>query len=128
MSSEGLSDAVKGFIREHIESVEQIEILALVRGAPEREWTAGAVEGVLRGSEQSIGHRLAQFARAGILAKVAEGDEAYRYEPKTAALDSAAAATVEAYRVRPVLLIESIYKRPTDPAQSFADAFRFRPS
>ena len=126
MSSEGLSAAVKGFIREHIQSVEQIEILALVLSAPGREWTARAIDQSLRSSEQSIARRLANFAGGGLLVESGDAEKTYRYKPRDAALEAAAAETVHAYKARPVLVIETIFK-PEDPAQSFADAFRIRP-
>jgi hypothetical protein len=126
MSSDGLSAAVKGFIREHIQSVEQIEILALMRNAPGREWTARALDQTLRSSEQSIARRLAEFARAGLLTESGDVEKTYRYQPRDSAREAMAAEAVQAYRARPVLVIETIFK-PDDPAQSFADAFRIRP-
>jgi hypothetical protein len=126
MPIEGLSPAVKGFIRGHIQSVEQIEILSVMRKEPHREWTAHAIDQVLRSSERSIAERLAGFARAGLLVESGDAEKTYRCEPRDPALEAAAAETVEAYRARPVLVIETIFK-PDDPAQSFADAFRLRP-
>ena len=126
MSSEGLSTAVKGFIRGYIHSVTQIEILALIQAAPEKEWTARAIDQLIRSNEQSVASRLVEFARAGLLTEIGGMDTTYRYQPQTEALASAAAETVQAYRMRPVLVIETIFK-PDDPGQSFADAFRIRP-
>lgn len=127
MSNEGLSPAVKQFLREHIQSVQQIEILALIHGAQGRDWTARALDQTLRSSEQSIARRLAEFTRGGLLMESGEAEKTYRYQPRDSALETAAAEAVQAYRVRPVLVIEAIFK-PDDPAQSFADAFRICPS
>ncbi len=49
---------MKAFLREHIQSVEQIEILALMRNTPDRGWTAHALDEILRSNEQSIARRL----------------------------------------------------------------------
>ena len=124
--NDGLSPAVKRFIRENIQSVEQIEILALMRNASAREWTAHSLDQTLRSSEQSISRRLADFARAGLLVETEGTAKTYRYQPRDSALDAAAAETLQAYRTRSVLVIETIFKAD-DPGQSFADAFRIRP-
>jgi hypothetical protein len=50
----------------------------------------------------------------------------FRFQPRTPELTSAVSGTLEAYRVRSVLVIETIFKPPTDAAQRFADAFRFK--
>ena len=126
MASNGLPPAVKSFIREHIQSVEQIEILSLMRTTPARDWTASSLDQTLRSSEQSIARRLADFTRAGLLVESDHAAKMFRYQPRDAALDAAAAETLQAYRTRPVLVIETIFK-PDDPGQSFADAFRIRP-
>ncbi|MDB6152417.1 MAG: hypothetical protein JWL90_870, partial [Chthoniobacteraceae bacterium] len=110
MLNEGLSTAVKDFLREYIHSVEQIEILALVSSAPEREWTVSAIDMALRSNEQSIKSRLAGFIRAGLLIEMANAEGAYRYEPKNPQLAAAVTETIQAYRVRPVLVIETIFK------------------
>ena len=127
MSSEALSPAVKGFLRNHIESVEQIEILAVMQNAPGREWTAHDLYQVLRSSDRSIARRLAEFARVGLLVEIAGEPPKYRYQPREAALEVPAAEAVQAYRERPVLVIETIFNPGDDSAQSFADAFRIRP-
>ena len=36
-------EAVRSFILEHINSVEQLEVLLLLKNQPDREWTAEAV-------------------------------------------------------------------------------------
>lgn len=126
MSSAGLTPAVKDFIREHIQSVAQIEALDLVQSAPERDWTLRSVDEILRSNEDSIG-RNSQASRAlACLHPRAATPAAYRYQPQPVALADAAAETVRAYRARPVLVIETIFK-PDDSAQSSADAFRIRP-
>ena len=127
MAPEGLSPAVRAFIREHIQSVEQMEILALICSAPEREWTSQGIDAVILTNENSIARRLVRFAQAGLLAKAPLKERAYRYEPHPAELATVAMETVRAYQQRPVLVIETIFKPDADSAQSFADAFRLRP-
>jgi hypothetical protein len=126
MSSERLSAPVRTFLREHIHSVAQLDILALLSAAPEKEWTARAIDRVLRSHEQWVVQRLNEFTQAGILEVIAEGGGAWRYRPKDQALEAAVAESIREYRTRPVLVIETIFKPDGDAAQSFADAFRLR--
>lgn len=127
MSSEALPAPVKNFIKAHIRSVSQLEILALIIGEPGTAWTARSIDRFMRSNEQSVEKQLAQFVRAGLL-EMSEGTPAaYRYRPQDEALAAAAAATVREYRTRQVLVIETIFKPDDDSGQSFADAFRIRP-
>ena len=126
MSIQGLSTEVKQFLRTHIQSLEQLEILALMRPEPDRAWTAKSVFDIILSSERSIERRLRAFTEMGLLATIAEAPQAYRYAPRTAELDSIVAETLQAYKLRRVMVTETIFRPEQDPAQTFADAFRFK--
>ena len=127
MAAEDLSAAVMGFLRDHIQSVAQLEILALVQTSPDREWTAREIDAALSSNEKAVAHWLAHFARDGLLAEESRGkDPVYRYQPRSEAQRSAAVECVQAFRTKPVLVIETIFKQDR-LAQSFANAFRIRP-
>jgi hypothetical protein len=125
MPSEALPTTVRDFLRVHIQSVAQLEILSLVSATPAHEWTAVAVDHVLRSNVEAIARWLAEFARGGLLTEHAGPPTTYRYEPRTPELATGTAETVQAFRLRPVPVIEAIFK-PDHAAQSFADAFRIR--
>lgn len=126
MPSEDLSEAVRGFLRDHIQAVTQLEILELMQTAHEREWTAREIDGILRSNEQAVARRLAEFSRSGLLTEAKGATASYQYTPRTEELAAAAEEAVRAFRLRPVLVIETIFKRD-NTARSFADAFRIRP-
>ena len=92
-----------------------------------QDWTAEQVFDVIRSNSASIEGRLRQFASGGLVAEVAPGTGRFRLAPKTPELASALKETLDCYRVRSVLVIETIFKPPPDAAQRFADAFRFKP-
>lgn len=127
MASEGLSPVVKQFLREQIHSVTALEILALVRGARERHWSAREINDTLRSEQDAVCARLAELVRSGILAETGGAEAAFHYAPREAALDEAAGEAIRAYQQRPVLVIETIFKPDAGAAQSFSDAFRLRP-
>jgi hypothetical protein len=121
-----LSAEIKQFLRTHIQSLEQLEILSAMRAQRDREWTAAAIYEVILSNEKSIGARLAQFEGSGLIVSTGGTPPAYRYEPRTAELEAGAQATIQAYRDRRVLVTETIFRPDFDPAKSFADAFRFK--
>ena len=121
-----LSTEAKLFLRTHIQSLEQLEILAVMRGQREREWSVKAIYEAILSNEKSIVARLAQFESIGLVSATRDHPPAYRYAPSDAALDSAVDATLQAYRERRVMVIETIFRPDSDPAKSFADAFRFK--
>jgi hypothetical protein len=121
-----LSNDAREFLRAHIQSLEQLEILAILRSDPEREWTAAAIYERILSSERSIAGRLSQFVDSGLVSTSDSSPPAFRYAPRDPVLDRGAEATLQAYRDRRVLVIETIFRPESDPAQSFSDAFRFK--
>ena len=123
-----LPTEAKQFLRAHIQSLEQLEILAAMRGQRDRDWTAQAIYETILSNEKSIAARLLQFEAAGLVLSKQGSVPTYRYQPRDAGLEAAADATLRAYRERRVLVIETIFRPDADPAKSFAEAFRFKQS
>ena len=126
MPDEDLPAEAKQFIRTYIQSLEQMEILALMRAERERSWTAPSVYEVILSNERSVAARLANFVERGLLVETGDNPKTYRYMPRTTELDQAVGATLQAYKDRRVLVTETIFRPDHDPAKSFADAFRFK--
>lgn len=126
MGSGEITDAVRQFVSRHIDSIEQLEVLLLLRRDPDREWTAGEVSRELRTSAVSAGRRLAGLSEGGLLSERPEGGPAYRYHPSTGELEDAAREVAEAYAVRRIAVTNLIYSRPLDQVRTFADAFKIR--
>ena len=118
---------VRGFITQTVGSVVQLEILLLLHGAPQREWTADEVARNLKidrawaeGQLQSLCEdRLAQCL----------GDPPpprYRFAPADPVVARAVDGLAKAYAERRVTVISLIFAKPPDPLRAFSDAFRFR--
>lgn len=130
MTSAGISDALRGFIREHIQSVEQMEVLLLLYTTTPKEWSAVRVARELRIDPMSASRRLADYAERGLISARA-GDEAllYWYEGGSSSTNDRAIAELErANRERRTTLIGVIFSNPSDDVRAFADAFRLRRS
>ena len=124
MAAPELSAAVQQFVLRHIDSIEQLEVLLLLRAHPDRAYSPEEVSRELRTAPASAGHRLASLAQGGLLAEDPPG--AYGSAPKTPDLDAAAGELAEAYAVRRIAVTTLIYSRPLDQVRTFADAFRIR--
>jgi hypothetical protein len=117
---------VDEFLAAHIDTVEQLEVLLLLREAPNRAWTAEAVAQVLYSHSASVARRLESLTRHKLLAQEPGDPPTYRYAPTPAGQDALVRCLAEVYRERRVAVIAAIASRPMDNVRAFSDAFLFR--
>jgi len=125
-AEEPISESIRRFITEHINSVESLEILLLLSTGTIREYTAEEVSRTLCTSLESAAARLKELHRAKLLVALENGGSLkYRFDP--ASPKAPVAADLEkVYKTRRVSVISFIYSNPTDPLRAFSDAFRLR--
>jgi hypothetical protein len=126
LRSNDLPEDVRNLITDHIESVEQLEILLLLHQHRSRVWTADSVARELRIAPISAGERMDELARASILSRTQGSPVEYRYAPGSPSLDAAVTGLARAYSERRVTVINFIFSKPVDKIRTFADAFRLR--
>lgn len=127
MSGAGLPDSVRAFVRQYIDSVEQLEVLLLLHRTSPREWTAVAVGRELRIDPISAARRLADFQERGLVrARPTEDALRFWYEGTAPDTDRAIAELATAYKERRTSVLNLIFSTPTDAVRIFADAFRLR--
>jgi hypothetical protein len=117
-----VTDDAKGLIAQHIHSVEQLEVLLLLRAAPEKEWTAVEVARALVSQPESAEQRLADLAGREL---IVHGDDRYRYDASRPS-DKAVNDLAEAWATRRTTVIGLVFSKPSDAVTSFSDAFRIR--
>jgi hypothetical protein len=117
----GLPPEVERIIARHVHSVEQMEILLLLRKRRE-PWTADATARELRIDASSAQRRLEELTEAGFLTGA---DGAFLYAV-TGELDRDVEQLQRCYTERRVAVITAIFSRPNDRLRSFSDAFRFK--
>lgn len=123
----GIPEEVRQFVENYISTLDQLEVLLLVSALPDREWTVGDVDNVVRSSFAVVRERLEGLVNAGMLSK--GGDPAvYRYQPKTNEMAHTISALSSAYKLSRHRIVELIYSptRSREPLTNFSDAFRFR--
>ena len=126
MSTGGIPDDVARFITDYIDSVEQLEVLLLLRASGSKEWTAESIARELRINPESVATRLATMHAQGLLALVDEEGGVYRYEPASSNTDRVVRGLADTYSQRRVSVITLIFSKPSDSIRTFADAFRIR--
>jgi hypothetical protein len=123
--SEALPDDVRRFVSDHINSVEQLEVLLLLKAGAEREWTAGDVSQALYTTPAAAAMRLADLAQRGFISSNAVQEPLFRYRP-AGEIDKSIERLAELYKERRVSVISLIYSKPHQQVQAFADAFKIR--
>jgi hypothetical protein len=121
-----ISDPLSQFIRERLPSLEQIEIVLLLRHDPERAWTAPEVAGNLNTPPESTAMRLFLLASNGVIVfDSSTGLPRYRYVPSMP--EDLMAELERVYSSERDALITLTGGSVTpDPLRSFADAFKLK--
>lgn len=117
MTAKGLSEEVKKFITEHINSFEQLEGLLLLHSHPQQEWTAQEVSQELHLSQASAAMRL--VAREA-------SEPLYRYHPQKPDFEPTVDSLAKLYPDYRFTVINLIFSKPLDKIKTLADAFKFR--
>jgi predicted ArsR family transcriptional regulator len=121
-----LPPRVQRFLEAHIDSIEKLEVLLLLRNQPSRTWTAGAVAQELRIMEASATGRMEDLCARGLLACEGGAPATYRFAPAASDDSQAVTELAATYATRRVSVISFIFSRPTDRLRSFANAFRLK--
>jgi len=125
MGDEGISQNVRRFIGEHIRSVVELEVLLLMHAGSGRVWSAAQLSEQMRVDAEWTGRELLELARRGLV-RQCEGDPPlYVYEAANAN-HGIVEEVADTYAQRRVSVISLIFAKPSDPIQSFADAFKLR--
>ncbi|QSQ20602.1 hypothetical protein JY651_35995 [Pyxidicoccus parkwayensis] len=126
MSDAGLPPRVQRFITTHIDSLEKLEVLLLLRARSDREWKASEVSLELRITDISAAARLADLAAHGLLVVNGGNPPAWRYSPSSSEDVQAVTELAGVYGAKRVSVITFIFSRPLDKVRGFADAFVFK--
>src|ERR687892_1896857 len=111
----GIPGSVRQLIAQHIESVEQLEVLLHLRANADRAWTADEVAQALHIQPDSAGRRLDDLRARGFCA--VEGDR-YRYSPALPAVDGVVGDLARVYSTHRVSVISLIFSKPSDTIQT----------
>lgn len=120
-----MPNEVARFIATDIESVEQLEVLLLLRAAPDKQWTAEEVARALVSRVDSAADWLARMAQRRLLKRL---DGRYRYSPSTPEVAVTIDRLAESFAKYRVTVVGLIFSKPSERVRLFSDAFRIRRS
>ena len=132
MSYDDVPEAVRELLDRRIESLDQLEVLLLLRKSSDRAWTAEAVGAHLRLPIQ-VAEALDALQAAGLLGVVStDSQPQYTYSPVSSHLDHAVTELERQYREEPIRVIKilsahSIRRVRSKAARAFSEAFAVRP-
>jgi hypothetical protein len=119
-----ITDELKAFIMEKIDSLGHLEVLCLLHSNPEAKWTADSVNQKLRSNLALTAAQLAQLKSRGLLKSDENGN--YFYSVSELRIDRLVLQVIELYKDRRVTLINFLYNKPTEKVKALADAFKIR--
>lgn len=122
-----LPQTVRNFLSEHIQSTDDIDVLMLLRGAPQKQWSALEVSEVLRIDPISAGNRLVALSLQGLVSHRDGAGRLYdfRYSaPK--AIDKIAEELTTLYAQHRAEIHEYVARNQREQMNAMADAFRIK--
>jgi hypothetical protein len=131
LEQQSIDADLAGFVSEHIESVDQLEVFLLLARAAGRRWDEHELSTELRTSDLAARLTLDHLGRRGLL-EIHPGDPPqYAFPSGDGRLAQLATRLERAYQERRVSMISLIYSKPerpeSDPVHLFAEAFRIKP-
>ena len=122
-----IPENVVRFVNDHVDSVELIDVLLLLKRSPATEWSAEEVSRRLCTSAASAANRLEALRASAVAAATDSADRTtYRYAPASGDLERAVAGLETEYGTRRTRIINLIFSKPSDKVRTFADAFKIR--
>ncbi|MBN8421064.1 MAG: hypothetical protein J0L73_19255 [Verrucomicrobia bacterium] len=125
MHEPDIPPSIRTFISRYVRSVEQMEIMLLFSRNPGVAWSVQKVYDAILSTPKSVQKWLDELVRDGLLEKLSEPAASYRCSTKDN-LITQMNELGDLYRTKPVRIIEAIYRRDDNAAQSFADAFKIK--
>jgi hypothetical protein len=125
MSGHTLTPQLAWFVRRHIRSLEDLEILMLLRGTADQWWTAPEIARQVSTTKASAQDSLQRLVGSFLQVRPAS-EPAYRFGPASPEHQQNVAELDEVYRENRADLIRFILPQPSVAIQDFADAFRLQ--
>lgn len=124
--AEEISPEIARFVQDKIDSVEQLNVLLLLKLRPDQVWSVADITRELRSTEHSIHQRLEGLYHRQVLARLPELGGKHRFTPISEECRKAIEDLAVLYHTKPYRIMDLIYSRKNDALQEFADAFKLK--
>lgn len=128
-----LSAEVQGFLRRHIESYEQLEVLLLLCAQPDRLWSSESVASDLRVTRSAADESLRFLCRENLVrVELRTNRLCFRYGPRSPQLAGLATQFVRAYEehrieVMRLMTANAVERVRIKALRKFSDSFILKP-
>lgn len=131
MTSTPISDDVRAFLREHIETYEELQLLLLLHSEGSSTWTADLLAGRLSLADDALSESLGALQTRHLVERLLVGAEERYQLPAEIARNESLRRLATLYASHTIEIIKlmssnSIDRIRTAALRSFADAFLFR--
>lgn len=125
--SKPIPEEVAHLIHESIQSVMEVEILLLMHGRTQVDWSPDEIARALYLDGNSVSDMLTALVRRGLIGARRDGPRTrFVFEPASPEVARAIDTLATTYAERRVAITGLIYAKPQDPLRDFSDAFRLR--
>lgn len=119
ISNTDLSERVRQFVLRDIDSIEQLEVLLLLRQTSDQFWKIQTISDHLRSTPVSVERRLQSLEKLNLIEK---SENTFRYRPSTKEKADVIDELSELYKTRRQTIFELIFS-PLKKIRNFAEAF-----
>lgn len=126
MTKTEISEKIRQFIFEQIDSVELLEVLLFVRSHKDKDWSAELLAHEMRSSANSVSRRLENLKRLGLIQENKTDPNLYRYHLRNSELEEVLEELNDTYKVKKQKILELIFS-PLKKGRHFANAFVVNP-
>lgn len=129
MTIEEIPEDIRLFLLEHVESYEQLDILALLRPQADRSFSCDDIAGATGMSLSAVETALDGLRQGGILSGSADrGGQRFRYTPSDPEIDGLVERLLRAYKENPLGIVKlmsanAIERVRTYAIRAFANSF-----
>ncbi|HEY6844112.1 MAG TPA: hypothetical protein VI391_08095 [Thermoanaerobaculia bacterium] len=120
-----LSPERRSLLVRYFDSVEALEIVALLERSSSAFWTRQAISQQLGIPENVVDAKLSSLTSSRMLVRGQETG-AYRFAPENRDMEDAVCELLRAYSEQRALVINTIYSANLERLRAFSDAFRLK--
>lgn len=119
-----LSERIRSFVLEKVDSVGHLEVLDLMAADPTRTWTADEVSHELRTNSSLASDQLQALVNHQLLIRLE--DSRFQFSPMDPKDLTRVTEVLNTFRDRRRVIISLIYSKPAERVKNLADAFKIR--
>jgi hypothetical protein len=118
-----LPEGIQQFLAENVHSVEQLEILLLLRASPDHVWAVREVYQRVLTNEKSVEQSLGKLCDHDLIRKVDETAFQFKTSPNT---EKILEELARLYKEKPTRILYALYGAQRPELDAFTQAFRVR--